>query len=196
MTRRIIDLDMPERFATGTVGEPGDRTFFLQAVQGRQVATVQLEKEQVAVLADRVLAVIDEVERRGLTAIVAGPSGEVDERPLEQPLHEEFRVGTMIIAWDEDVDQLVVEARSMTFDAGAGEVALRDGDELDEDDIPDDAPIGPDVLRVHLTPYMAQQFARRANSVVAGGKPVCPYCGAVLETHGHFCTRRFDDLVH
>jgi len=196
MTRRIIDLDMPERFATGTVGEPEERMFFLQAVQGRQIATVQLEEEQVAVLADRVLAVIDEVERRGLTAIDAGPAGALDERPLEQPLLEEFRVGTMIIAWDEDVDQLVVEARSMTFDAGAGDVALRDGEMVDEDEIPDDAPIGPDVLRVHLTPYMAQQFARRANSVVAGGQPTCPYCGAVLEPPGHFCTRRFDDPVH
>ena len=62
----------------------------------------------------------------------------------------------------------------MTFDAGAGEMALRDGDAVDEDDIPDDAPIGPDVLRVRLTPFMAQQFARRANSVVAGGRPDLP----------------------
>ena len=84
----------------------------------------------------------------------------------------------------------------MTFDAGAGESALRDDDEPDEDDIPDDAPIGPDVLRVRLTPYMAQQFARRANSVVAGGRPVCPFCGEVLERTGHFCHRDFDDLVH
>lgn len=196
MTRRIIDLGIPERFATGTVGQHGERTFFLQAVQGGRVTTVQLEKEQVAVLADRVLAVIDEVERRGLAAVDAGPAGLIDERPLEQPLHEEFRVGTMVIAWDEDVDELVVEARSMTFDAGAGDVALRDDEGLDEDDIPDDAPIGPDVLRVHLTPLMAQQFARRANSVVAGGQPTCPYCGAVLERSGHFCSRHFDDLVH
>lgn len=195
MSRRIIDLDMPERFATGTAGEPGEPTFFLQAVQGGQVTTVQLEREQVSVLADRVLAIIDEVERRGLAAIAAGTAGIPDERPLEQPLREEFRVGTMVIAWDEDVDRLVVEARSVTFDAGAGDVALRDDDEFD-DDIPDDAPIGPDVLRVHLTPIMAQQFARRANSVVAGGQPTCPYCGAVLEPTGHFCSRHFDDLVH
>lgn len=196
MSRRIIDLDLPEWFATGTVGGPGEPTFFLQAVQGGRVTTVQLEKEQVSALADRVLAVIDEVERRGLAAVAAGPAGIPDERPLEQPLHEEFRVGTMVIAWDEDVDRLVVEARSMTFDAGAGDVAMRGDDEFDDDDIPDDAPIGPDVLRVHLTPIMAQQFARRANSVVAGGQPTCPYCGAVLEPTGHFCSRRFDDLVH
>jgi uncharacterized repeat protein (TIGR03847 family) len=196
MTRRIIDFDTPDRFASGSVGEPGDRTFFLQARQGARVTTVMLEKEQVAVLADRVLAVIDEVERRGLAAIDAGPAGALDERPLEQPLDESFRVGTMIIAWDEDVDRLVVEARSMTFDTGAGEAALRPGEEIDDEDIPDDAPIGPDVLRVRLTPYMAQQFARRANSVVAGGRPTCPYCGQVLERTGHFCNRRFDDLIH
>jgi len=199
MPRRIIDFETPDRFATGTVGESdesGERTFFLQAVQGPRVTTVHLEKEQVAVLADRVLAIIDEVERRGLAAIDAGPAGELDERPLELPLQEEFRVGTMIIAWDDDVDRLVVEARSMTFDAGAGEVALRDEDEIDDEDIPDDAPIGPDVLRVRLTPYMAQQFARRANSVVAGGRPTCPYCGQVLERTGHFCSRGFDELVH
>jgi len=196
MTRHIWDFDTPDRFATGTVGEIGERTFFLQAVQGPRVTSVLLEKEQVAVLADRVLAVINEVEQRGLAAIDAGPAGLLDERPLEQPLHEEFRVGTLIIAWDEDVDRLIVEARSMVFDAGAGESAVRDEEDLDEDDIPDDAPIGPDVLRVRLTPYMAQQFARRANSVVAGGQPTCPYCGEVLEPTGHFCRRDFDDLVH
>ena len=196
MTRRIMDFDTPGRFATGTVGELGDRTFFLQAVQDGRVVSVVLEKEQVAVLADRVLAIIDEVERRGLAAIDSGPAGLPDERPLEQPLQEEFRVGTLVIAWDEDVDRLIVEARSMTFDAGAGESAVRDGDDFDEDDIPDDAPIGPDVLRVRLTPFMAQQFARRANSVVAGGRPVCPFCGEVLEPTGHFCRRDFDDLAH
>ena len=80
-------------------------------------------------------------------------------------------MGTMTIAWDDDVDQPRVEARSMTFDAGAGESVLREGDEVDDDDIPDDAPIGPDVLRVHLTPFMAQQFARRASLVVDRGRP-------------------------
>lgn len=196
MTRRIWDFDLPDRFSTGAVGDADHRTFYLQAVQGQRIASVMLEKEQVAVLADRVLAIIDEVERRGLAAIDSGPAGVVDDRPLEQPLYEEFRVGTLVIAWDEDVDRLIVEARSMTFDAGAGESVVREGDVLDEDDIPDDAPIGPDVLRVHLTPSMAQQFARRANSVVAGGRPVCPYCGEVLVRTGHFCHRDFEDLVH
>jgi uncharacterized repeat protein (TIGR03847 family) len=196
MRRRIDDYDRPDRFATDAVAEHGERTFFLQASQGMRVTTVVLEKEQVSLLADRVLAIVDEVERRGLAAIDAGEAGLIDQRPLQQPLSEDFRVGTMVIAWDDDVDRLVVEARSMTFDAGAGESATRDEETVDEDDIPDDAPIGPDVLRVRLTPIMAQQFARRANSVVAGGRPTCPFCGRILEPTGHFCRRSFDDLVH
>jgi uncharacterized repeat protein (TIGR03847 family) len=184
-----MDFDAPDRFATSAVGDAGDRVFYLQAVQGTRIASVMLEKEQVAVLADRVLALIDELERRGLAAIDAGRPASTDTRPLREPVREEFRVGTMTIAWDDDVDELVIEARSMTFDAGAGDSAIRDDEDLDEDDIPDDAPIGPDVLRVHLSPSMAQQFARRADAVVSDGRIACPFCGEPLEPTGHLCAR-------
>ena len=127
-----------------------------------------------------------------------GLRARLDERPLEQPLHEEFRVGTLTIAWDEDIDRLIVEARSMTFDAGAGESALRDEEELDDDDIPDDAPIGPDVLRVRLTPYMAQQFARRANSGRGRGPAGVPVLWRGPRADRPLLPPRLDggDLVH
>jgi uncharacterized repeat protein (TIGR03847 family) len=44
-------FDPPERFVAGTVGPPGQRTFFLQARSGTRVTSVSLEKQQVAVLA-------------------------------------------------------------------------------------------------------------------------------------------------
>lgn len=181
-----MDFDAPDRFATGAVGEPGDRAFYLQAVQGARVVSVGLEQEQVAILAERLLAMLDELERRGLAAIDAGQPVRLDDRPLHVPLHEEFRVGTMTIAWDDDVDEVVVEARSMTFDAGAGESALRAVEDID-DELPDDAPIGPDVLRVRLTPSRAQQFARRAGVVAAVGQPSCPFCGGLIGPSGHLC---------
>lgn len=197
MRRSIIDFDAPERFATGAVGDPEAAVYYLQAVQGPRTAAVTLEREQVAILAERMLTIIDELERRGLAAIDAGAPGIPEARPLIEPVHEEFRVGTMTIAWDDDVDELVVEARSMTFDAGAGESALPDGEEVDDDDIPDDAPIGPDVLRVHLSPVMAQQFARRAGVIAADERPRCPFCGVPLERTGHLCPRPDGgDYVH
>lgn len=195
-----MEFDEPDRFIAGAVGEPGQRSFFLQAVQGRRVISVVLEKEQVAILADRLNVLIDELERRGLAAIDAGPTGDPDDRPPREPLQGEFSVGTLTIGWDESLDRLVIEARSETFDGGAGESAQPDApgdDEDDEDEIPDDAPLGPDVLRVRLTPWMAQRFARRAKRIVAAGRPACPFCGEPLDPTGHLCPRHDgSDLIH
>lgn len=185
-----MEFDEPDRFATGTVGEAGERTFFLQAVQGERVSSVALEEAQVAILADRLIAILDELERRGLVAIDVGPATALDERPLEDPLEEEFVVGTLTIGLEEDLERVIIEARSETYDGGVGEAAAVAPLDDDEDDIPDDAPIGPDVLRVRLSPKMAQQFARRAERIVGTGRPACPFCGKPLEKTGHLCARR------
>ena len=54
MARIVFEYDPPERFVAGTVGEPGARTFFLQARGGGRTTSVSLEKQQVSVLAERV----------------------------------------------------------------------------------------------------------------------------------------------
>ena len=59
MPRRRYIFDPPDRFVAGTIGEPGDRTFFLQAREGSRVVSVVLEKVQVAVLAERLGALLD-----------------------------------------------------------------------------------------------------------------------------------------
>lgn len=200
MPRRFFLFEDPDRFVTGTVGRPGNRTFFLQAIQGGRIASVALEKVQVAVLADRIAAILAELERRGITgATNVVPAGD-DDRPLDEPLREEFRVGTLTISWDNEEAELLVEARSQGEDDDDGdrdedeeedlEASGDDDDDDDEDDIPDDAPIGPDVLRVRLTPAMALGFARRAKRVVGAGRPPCPFCGQPLNPEGHICARK------
>ena len=71
MPRRRYLFDPPERFVAGTVGQPGDRTFFLQARDGPRVVSIVLEKVQVAVLADRLGELLSELERRGVEAAEA-----------------------------------------------------------------------------------------------------------------------------
>src|SRR3954451_17390126 len=115
----------PERFVAGTVGPPGQRTFFLQARSGARITSVALEKQQVAVLAERVDALLDEVMRgeggAGLVPAVA-PTALDDSGPLEQPIDEEFRAGTMTLAWDPDDARVVIEVFPV------------DADPLDPDD--------------------------------------------------------------
>jgi uncharacterized repeat protein (TIGR03847 family) len=180
MTRRIFVFDPPDRFVPGTVGAPGSRTFFLQAVQGSRIISVALEKVQVALLAERMGAILAELDQRGVTDESDAPQGD-DERPLDEPLREEFRVGTIALAWDADEDVMVVEARAQT------------GEEEDEEsaqELEDDDEEGPDLVRVRLPPALARGFVARAARVLAAGRPPCPFCGQPLDPQGHLCPRR------
>jgi uncharacterized repeat protein (TIGR03847 family) len=183
----LFDYDPPERFVTGTVGEPGQRTFFLQARGDGRVTSVALEKQQVAVLAERVDELLDEVVRRtGGTAPVPAiaPTDQVDNDPLDVPIEEDFRVASMSLTWDGEREVVVIECR---------EVAEPDDDDEDEavvgtDDLNLTAAEG-SILRVAITGLQARVFAHRAAAVVAQGRPPCPFCGNPLDPEGHICPR-------
>ncbi|MFL5642775.1 MAG: DUF3090 family protein, partial [Chloroflexota bacterium] len=78
MARRRYLFDPPDRFVAGTIGRPGDRTFFLQARDGQRVVSIVLEKVQVAVLADRLGDLLTELERRGVEDAAEDSNGVVD----------------------------------------------------------------------------------------------------------------------
>jgi uncharacterized repeat protein (TIGR03847 family) len=178
--RQVFDFDPPDRFVAGTVGQPGERTFYLQASGGGRTVSVALEKVQVAVLAERLGELLEEVRRRGAGEVpVAAPALLDDTAPLDTPVEEEFRVGTMGLAWDGEQERVVVEA-----------LAQAEGDEDTEVEPLSDAPEGPGTLRVHITPGMARAFIKRAQRVVAAGRPPCPLCSLPLDPAGHVCPRQ------
>ena len=181
--------DPPERFVAGTVGAPGHRTFFLQAREGVRITSVALEKQQVSVLAERLESLLDELmQAQGEVLIPAvTPAGAQDTEPLEQPIDEEFRAGTMTLAWDDAAGRIVIEVFPV--------------DESGEPDGPSD-PDGPDVveleieevepdelLLVSLPPALARAFCERAQAVVAAGRPPCQFCGNPMDPAGHLCPR-------
>jgi len=185
MPRRRYLFDLPDRFTAGTVGEPGSRTFFLQARDGDRLVSVVLEKVQVAVLADRLNDLLDELGQRGI-ALVEPEASAPDGAPLDEPLREAFRAGTLTLGWDSDDGVVLVEA-----------LAVRDEDEDDEGDDPSpDDEEGPDLLRVRLSPAAARTFVERAVRVVGSGRPPCPLCGQPLDPMGHICPRRNGQYVN
>jgi uncharacterized repeat protein (TIGR03847 family) len=171
--RQVFDFAEPERFVVGTVGMPGERTFFLQARTGNRIVSVVLEKLQVAALADRLEQILSVIEGTS-----SGFQQDVDDRPLELPIFEEFRVGTMALGWDDDAQKLVIEAYA-TSDDEADEVP----------DIGDDDAEGVDTLRVRLTVDQGRAFILRARTMVNSGRPACPFCGQPLDPTGHICPR-------
>ena len=191
MPRRRYIFDPPERFVAGTVGEPGERTFFLQARDGGRVVSVVLEKVQVAVLADRLNRLLDELDQRGVTVVTPLLADTTpDAEPLDEPIVEAFRAGTLTLGWDGSSDRVLVEARAQT-DEG-------DEDEAGEAEVlvDDEAEDGPDVFRVLLTAPAARAFVERAVRVIASGRPPCPLCGQPLDPQGHICPRRNGHYVN
>jgi len=169
MTRRLFIFDDPDRFVAGTIGEPGDRAFYLQARKGGALVSVGIEKVQVAALAERLELLLDAVD-------APPPPPTADAVPLEEPVVELFRVGAMALAWDAGSEAVVIEAQTPTED---GEYA----------ELPDDADEGPDLLRVRIDAPSARAFVRRAEALIIAGRPACPFCGQPLEPQGHFCAR-------
>ena len=220
MPRRLFDFDPPDRFVAGTIGQPGNRTFFLQARRAGQVVSVVLEKVQVAVLAERLGVLLDELESRGITPPANGVVA--DSAPLDEPINETFRATTLTLGWDGDTEQILVEARAGDDDDDddeAEEISAEEDEDLEEaiidlssvegiagsqagdllaafEGVEDDDEDAPDTLRVRLSADVARGFVTRALEVVAAGRLPCPLCGQPLDPQGHICPRRNGHYVN
>ena len=175
MARQIHLHDPVERFVVGTVGMPGERTFYVQARTGSRITSVVMEKQQVSLLAERLSEVLGDIGAR-FSVLVPEP-GPSDLAPLEVPLVEEFRVGAIAFGWDPMVDRMLFELHGPT-----GEEDVDPTEIADEDD-------GPPMLRVRATVQQVVDFVERARKVVAAGRPPCPFCQQPLDPGGHICPR-------
>lgn len=186
MTHQVFAFEPPERFVAGTVGPPGERTFYLQARGGGRLVSVVLEKVQVSLLAEKLEELLAEAHQRFALELPAPSAAPPDNEPLDTPVEEEFRVGTLGLAFDVEDNSVIIEA-----------IAADETGEFDtetDDDTEDDAEtpaISDDLdrLRVRLTPAAVRDFIDRARRVVAAGRPPCPLCGQPLDTSGHLCPR-------
>lgn len=179
----VHGFDPPERFVAGTVGEPGQRTFFLQARSGARLTTVGLEKQQVAALAERIDELLDEVmssERNEALIPAVAPLELDDAEPLDQPIEEEFRAGTMTLSWDPGDHRVVIEVFPFT------EAAVLSPDQMDEEV---EEPEPEEIFLVRLPAGAARAFVKRCGQVLSAGRPACPFCNEPIDPDGHLCVR-------
>jgi len=175
MPSLVHQFDWPDRVVVGTVGSPGSRTFYLQVRDGARSASVALEKEQSAVLAETIDEILDALMADGENRfnVPAATAAElVDNDPLDQPVEEQFRAGSLRLAWDPTTAQVVVEAFPL--------------DDSDEDD--DETETEPsEMLLVRMPVGTARAFVQRTRQVVRSGRPLCPLCGMPMDDDGHVC---------
>lgn len=167
-----FDLPDLDHFITGTVGEPGERVFYLQAVAGDQVFTLRLEKLQVATLAQYLAAM--------LADIPTPLESEIPESiELIEPPIAEWVVGQIGVAYNEASNHVVVVAEEL--------VRVNEGEEeeIDNLDMQDDAA----TASFRLTPGQVAAFIRQATEKVSAGRPPCILCGRPMNPEGHVCIK-------
>jgi uncharacterized repeat protein (TIGR03847 family) len=181
--------DSPDRCVVGTVGEPGQRTFFLQARSGSRLTSVVLEKMQVAALVDRLESLLADLAQRLDGDPSGGPAPVDDLAPLDLPLEEEFRVESLSLGFEAATGEVEIVA-SAAPEAPAASADRTPADPADVAEDPDAAGDRAAVLVVRLTDEQARAFVRRARAVVAAGRPPCPLCAQPLDPSGHICPRQ------
>ncbi|HOB05827.1 MAG TPA: DUF3090 domain-containing protein [Propionibacteriaceae bacterium] len=176
-------FDDPDRFVTGTLGEPGARVFYLQARQDGRIVSVVVEKEQVRAMADHFDTTLEQVARLD-DEVEIPPVRDTarDLAPLELPLVEEFRVGTIGIGWDISSRRFFLELSSVVEVESTNDpvdllAAVTEPPEPDES------------LTILLTPEQARDFVPRARYFVQAGRPPCPFCQQPIGPGGHICPR-------
>lgn len=196
----VHEFAWPDRVVVGTVGLPGERTFYLQVRTGSQIVSVGLEKQQSALLAEKIDELLDQLmnaEGNPLSIPSSTPVELVDNDPLEQPVQEDFRAGAMSLGWDPSTAQIVVEAYPIVDLDPDGEL---DGDtDFDEDwnmgpdeDVTTGQVIPTEMLLVRMPVGTARAFSKRTREVVGAGRPLCPFCGMPIDDDGHDCINPSD----
>jgi uncharacterized repeat protein (TIGR03847 family) len=170
----VHTFDWPDRVVIGTIGQPGSRSFYLQARTGQRVASVSLEKEQSAVLAETIVEILDELmadEGNPFHVPADTPAELIDNEPLDQPVAPEFRTGSISLGWDPSTAQLVIEAYPVDDSEEDGREELE----------------ASEMFVVRIPVGTARAFAMRTLEIVGAGRALCPRCGQPMDPDGHTC---------
>ena len=108
----VHEFPWPDRVVIGTIGAPGERTFYLQARTGKQIVSIALEKQQSAQLAEKIDEILDQLgtlDGNPFSVPTSTPIELVDNDQLDA-VEEQFRTGAMSLGWDPTTAQIVIEA--------------------------------------------------------------------------------------
>ena len=164
-----MELGIVDRITADAVGEPGMRTFYLQARAGTELVTVIVEKEQVELLARSVLELATDVTPDDVEG------GEEESQTLEEPVDPRWRAGRLSIGFDDQQDRFLLEIDEYV-------------PELEDEDDPRSLLVEePESISLWASREQMLALARHGTAVAARGRPRCPFCGNPMDPEGHVC---------
>lgn len=184
------DFDEADAFATGAIGQPGERTFYLQIRADGRTVCVKCEKSQVAELSRHMRGMLSDLPDMG--------SADTASAWLSSPVEQDFVLGSIGLGIDRASSRMVIQLEEMQV---IDEDALGFDDDPDDDEIAaaleslfddesdEESEGSSTVVRVLLTAAQARAFCDVADQVVTAGREPCRWCGAPKDPAGHACPR-------
>lgn len=159
----IVELSSPEHVTADFLGEPGERTFFIQAIEDAEVVNILVEKVQVAGLAELLADLLAQVGSAPL------PVWDVETMRLREPVEARWRGGAIAVGIEPALGRFLIEVTEF---------------------VPPDEERVPEEVRIWVDEAQAAVLAAHAAWAVAQGRPTCRLCGLPLdEGEAHVCPR-------
>lgn len=162
-----IELNPVYHLTIGTVGEPGNRIFYLQGSQGSQVISLIIEKQQAAMLATSLGSLLEELKNKHPEETRNAEEPVWTDLRLREPINSLFRVGHMGLGYNEDSDLVVIVAYEL----------VEEGEE-------------PNVVSFWTSRSQVMTLIKHTTDVVSAGRPICGNCAQPMDAGGHFCPNR------
>ena len=163
-----IELNPATHITIGTIGEPGNRTFYLQGSQGSNLISLIIEKAQAAMIADAIEGLIADITADHPSLV---PQDNVElltvDLRLRDPGVELFRTGNLGLGFSEESQRIIIVAYELV---GEG--------------------IDPGMVSFWGTFDQMRALVEHTRKIVKSGRPICGNCGESMEREGHFCPRR------
>jgi uncharacterized repeat protein (TIGR03847 family) len=156
-----VEFELARAIDAQAFGHPGQRTFRLRIVsEASETASIWLEKEQLQALSLAFKQMLAQLEYEQ-----EPPPADVGGFPASAD--HDFRAGRLGMGFH-PADRTIV---LYTYELGIAE------------DVEDPT------LRVRLTQEHASSLVANLDEIIASGRPICPLCGAPVDTGGHACIR-------
>ena len=160
MERASYDFGSALAVDAEAIGQPGQRRFRLLVRSSSQTASIWMEKQQL----EGIGAWLEEVIEK-LDAEQPNSDPDVEPTPFDDSFDVEFRASQIGLGYAEEEALFAIQAFDMQA-AGASPV-----------------------FRCNLTRGQCRVLARKIETVVSGGRPICPLCDTPIDPSGHVCPK-------
>jgi len=164
---RHIELNPASHVTIGTIGPPGQRTFYLQGSQSSQTISLVIEKQQAGMLVNGLQSLLDELQKKYPITQREAPDSVWTDLRLRNPIEPLYQVGNMGLGYNEEVQRVVLVAYEL----------------VDEDE-------EPNIVSFWMSREQVRALIPHIQEVVSSGRPLCGNCGQPIDREGHFCPKR------